>query len=430
MLNLIQNKAWALHPAKLQEIEIFITTRLEGKENDFQIVKPVKNGLKSEENYTVTENGTAIIPIFGTISKRANMLDDFSGGTSAEILRLKIQSALDNPKVSSIFLDIDSPGGTVEGTKELSDFIFENRGKKPITAFTDGMIASAAYWIGSAADKIVATDTAIIGSIGVAMTHYDVSGKDAQKGVVRTQISAGKYKRIASDEKPLSDEGREYLQSMVDTYYSMFVEGVARNRGVSVENALQMADGKDFIGKKALLIGLVDSISARESALENLHIRSVTKMDYKTLKEKHPDLFAQILEEGKQSNASSIEKAKEDATKAERERVTEILSAEGDKDATVEAIIKGTSASDVFKTFFQIEKQKKVDGLQAMASSAPVSVGRQTPGDSGNEKNFMSEVEKLVAQGKSKADAVREIAKSFPDLHAKYVENLKKEKGA
>ena len=166
------------------------------------------------------------------------MLDDFSGGTSAEILRLKIQSALDNPKVSSIFLDIDSPGGTVEGTKELSDFIFENRGKKPITAFTDGMIASAAYWIGSAADKIVATDTAIIGSIGVAMTHYDVSGKDAQKGVVRTQISAGKYKRIASDEKPLSDEGREYLQSMVDTYYSMFVEGVARNRGVSVENAL------------------------------------------------------------------------------------------------------------------------------------------------------------------------------------------------
>jgi signal peptide peptidase SppA len=171
-----------------------------------------------------------------------------------------------------VLLYVDSPGGTVDGTQALADLIFNARGKKPIVAIADGMAASAAYWIGSAADKFfISGDTTLTGSIGVVAQHTDISTAEEKRGIKVTEITAGKYKRIASEHAPLTDEGRASIQERVDHLYSVFVDNVARNRGVSSDLvASDMADGKLFVGKQAIKAGLVDGVSTPEAAIASL----------------------------------------------------------------------------------------------------------------------------------------------------------------
>jgi signal peptide peptidase SppA len=219
--------------------------------------------------YDVTDNGVAIIPVDGVLSKRMNLLSQISGGTSMSILGADIQQALDDPLVNTIILNIDSPGGTVDGTQQLSDLIFNARGTKPIIALADGTMASAAYWIGSAADEVyAASQTTTIGSIGVVATHTDVSGAEAMDGYKTTEITAGKYKRIASQYAPLTQDGRQSIQDSVDYTYSIFVNDVARNRGTDAETVVNnMADGRTFQGQQAVDAGLVDGIATLEQLI-------------------------------------------------------------------------------------------------------------------------------------------------------------------
>ena len=107
------------------------------------------------------------MPIYGTISHRAHMVEDISGpgGTSAEKVGRQLAELLDDPAVGSIVLDIDSPGGTIAGVPELADQIFAARGQKKIVAVANSLAASAAYWIGSAAEDFVVTPSGGAGSI-------------------------------------------------------------------------------------------------------------------------------------------------------------------------------------------------------------------------------------------------------------------------
>jgi len=133
-------------------------------------------------------------------------------------------------------------------------------------------MASAAYWIGSAADAVyISGDTSQVGSIGVVAAHMDISKAEEMIGVKTTEITAGKYKRIASRHAPLSQEGRQTMQEMVDYVYSAFVGDVAKHRGVSEEQVLeQMADGRIFFGRQAVNAGLVDGVSTMEELIGKL----------------------------------------------------------------------------------------------------------------------------------------------------------------
>jgi ClpP class serine protease len=145
-----------------------------------------------------------------------------------------------------------------------------------------GTIASAAYWIGAAADELyLASDTTQVGSIGVVATHVDVSQAEHQAGYKTTSVAAGKYKCIASQYAPLTQEGRASMQDMVDHVYTAFVHDVATFRRRSIETVLQdMADGKIFLGSKALEVGLADGFAQEEdvlSALQQGRTRSIGK---------------------------------------------------------------------------------------------------------------------------------------------------------
>lgn len=260
MIEDLYGKPWALRPAALAEIEGLL-----GNREAIEVLRQERSALAAERE---KRGGVAVVPVLGVLEKRGSWITRLFGGTPLANVKEQLKLALAAKEVSGIVLLVDSPGGSVDGTKDLADFILENRGKKPIVAFADGMMASAAYWIGSAAGEVVAEDTALVGSIGVALTHVDRSERDSKSGIRRTQIFAGRYKRIASDEKPLTKEGAEYLQGLVDTYYGLFLDSVAAHRGVSVEHALSMADGREFIGRQALEIGLVDRIGTFETALQ------------------------------------------------------------------------------------------------------------------------------------------------------------------
>lgn len=267
----VLTSAWAIVPAKLFEIQEIYRTHLRGDKIDIKAIEAIRDQksevgdqstINNPKRYQVI-NDIAIIPIQGVIAKRMNLFTQISGGVSTQLTGNDIKEALADDSIKSILLDIDSPGGTVDGTQELADIVFAGRDKKPIVTYSDGMILSGAYWVGSAADAIyISGDTIDIGSIGVVSSHVDYSEYEKKIGVKTTEIYAGKYKRIASDTKPLTKEGKQYIQDQIDYLYSVFVDQVAKQRGVSSEIVLKnMADGKIFIGKQSLTAGLVDGIS-------------------------------------------------------------------------------------------------------------------------------------------------------------------------
>ena len=269
----ILSSPWAIVPDKLFEIQEIYSTHLRGEKADIESIeartgKPLQNDRKPYQ----VENGMAIIPIHGVIAKRMNMFSQISGGVSTQILGDDIRSALENTDIKGIILDVDSPGGTVDGTAELGQLIYKNRGVKPILAYTDGMIASAAYWIASAADQIfISGATTMVGSIGVVASHVDYSEYEKQKGIKTTEVYAGKYKRIASEHEPLSKEGQESIQERVDYLYSIFVDVIAKHRATTTNDVVnRMADGKIFIGQQAVNAGLVDGFTTFDELLNSV----------------------------------------------------------------------------------------------------------------------------------------------------------------
>jgi len=270
---------WAIMPEKLYEIQAIYSTHLRGEKIDIKGIeamlgKPLNNEKKPYQEI----DGVAIIDINGIISKRMNMFTQISGGVSSQIAMKDFRQAFDDPEIKAIILLIDSPGGTVDGTEDLANTIYEARQQdvKPIVTFADGLMASAAYWIGAAADRIyISGDTAQVGSIGVVATHIDYSQYEAKIGIKTTEIYAGRYKRITSEYEPLTNEGRQYLQNRVDYYYSIFANTMARFRPEKLQipeddGVIPWADGKVFIGNQAIDNGLVDGVSTFDRLIEML----------------------------------------------------------------------------------------------------------------------------------------------------------------
>jgi signal peptide peptidase SppA len=264
----LTKSSWAIIPNWLDQIHGIVGRKIHGIDasDDFK----GDAGYSHEMSLT---NGSAVVPIKGPLFKKANMMTEFSGATSMALVSNDFRAALADDSVKQIVLHIDSPGGTIDGTKELADLIYESRGGKPIIAYVDGMAASAAYWIASAADKIVASsETAIVGSVGVITAHYDYSKYYENEGVKKKYIYQGKYKGMGREAEPLTKEGEALIQGEIDGLYSIFVESVAKNLGISAEKALEITDGsKIFNGQEGVELGLVHEIATLDSVLSIEH---------------------------------------------------------------------------------------------------------------------------------------------------------------
>lgn len=255
------NSPWAIRPETLTEMCGIYTAHRSDETTDFKAVEAALGRPRANQakHYQV-QDGVAVIPLEGIISKRMSLFGDICGGTSTQAFQDELAGALSDPSVSAIILSVDSPGGNVDGVQAASDAVFAARKRKPIAAWVDGQMASAAYWIGSAASQVfIGADTDIVGSIGIVTQHVDTSNAEHQRGVKITDITAGKYKRIDGQHAPLSREGRDTIQDQVDQVYGAFVDDVARNRGVNARTVLsKMADGRVFIGQQSVDAGIAD----------------------------------------------------------------------------------------------------------------------------------------------------------------------------
>ncbi len=215
----------------------------------------------------------AVINVMGIIAQHASQVDNVSGpgGTSTERVMSSFKAAIADPSVKGIILNVDSPGGNVSGVQALADEIYRSRGRKPIVAQVNSLMASAAYWIGSAADEIVMTPGAQAGSIGVYALHRDVSAAAEKEGIKFTFISAGKYKVEGNAYEPLTDEARRAAQAGVDAYYQDFVRAVARGRGVPVDKVLKgFGEGRTLKDTLAVKEGLADSIAPLDVTIRRM----------------------------------------------------------------------------------------------------------------------------------------------------------------
>jgi len=263
VIRLISEERWAILPSKLDQICEVVRLWCSGAD-----MAPY--AAKEKPEPSTVGNAIAVLPLFGMISRRANMMTDFSGGTSVAKFTNQFRAAMNEPEIGAIVIDIDSPGGGVFGVDELAAEIFQARKKKPIVAIANPVAASAALWIGSAASEFVVTPSGQAGSIGVYAMHQDMSKLNEQMGVKPTYVSAGKYKVEGNPDEPLGEEARAHMQADVDQYYHSFTSAVARNRGVkrdAVVNGFgqgRMLSSKDAVKERmADWVGTFDDVINR-----------------------------------------------------------------------------------------------------------------------------------------------------------------------
>lgn len=270
---------WAILPEKFEAIKAVLKLRASGGHVSDEEIAAIVAGSKRPSPRT--SGNVAVIPVYGVICYRGDMFTDASGMTSVMSLTRQFRQAVSDDSVKAIVFDVDSPGGTVDGVPELADEIFNARDSKKIVAVANTQSASAAYWLASSADELVITPSGDVGSIGVFTCHEDWSKFNENMGVKPTYIFAGKYKVEANPDEPLSDEARMHIQNDIDSFYGMFVNSVARNRGAKPADVRNgFGQGRTVTAKDAVAQGMADRVATLDQTLSRFGATGqITRMD-------------------------------------------------------------------------------------------------------------------------------------------------------
>lgn len=253
----------------------------EGDFNDLANLSPealeTKRGQRLERTWTVKKRGNvAITAVHGAISRYDSFLNWLRGGTALEDLALDFKTALDNPEIKAIVLDIDSPGGEAAGINEFSEMV--HAANKPVVAYIGNQAASAALWIASAAKEVVVNKTAELGSLGVVFGYRTTESK-----IVEIVSTASPKKRL----DPGSKEGRAEIQQRADDLAGIFISQVAKYRGTTEEKVKSdFGQGGMMIAEKAIKAGMADKFGSLEGVIAELQAKytnyGVSTMGLKT----------------------------------------------------------------------------------------------------------------------------------------------------
>ena len=336
--NRIAGEPWAITETAMQSI-----LQIAMRENETPQAVAAKLGRELQNTYNVIErDGVAIIPVTGPLFRYANIFTSISGATSYELIAKDFRSALDNAKIHTIILDIDSPGGEVNGVSELASMIYEARGKKPIIAYASGDAASGAYWIASAADEIVVSETSALGSIGV-VGMYRKADDDKAIEIVSSQSP---HKRL----DPASDDGHARLQSRIDAMADVFIGSIARHRNIDASRVLNDYGGGDvFIGQQAVDASLADRIGSLEKLITHYSTKPAPQTEGLFLSQTKKENPPMTLDELKANHPELITQISANARAEERKRFNDILGSEEAKgrEKLAQEIALGTELSPV-----------------------------------------------------------------------------------
>lgn len=362
---LAASRPWLMLPDALDSLMAIADRQGDPEALEARLGRPLEN-----TRVVTMRDGIAVIPVTGPIMRYANMFTRISGATSTQELATDLQTALDDPKVKGIILNVDSPGGEANGINELGDMVFAARGKKPIKAYGGGTVASASYWIGSSADELVIDDTALLGSIGVVV---EVALREAREGEKRYTITSSN----APNKRPNleTEEGRAELSKTIDALGEVFVAKVARNLGVNPDQVPAMGDhGGLKVGAAAVASGLAHRLGSLESLITEMAKEAATPRIFsmtivKTTAELHAAIAAGTdpktiqIAAVEQVDIAAIKTASAaEAVTAERARIKGIneLAAKGFEKEIEAAIDGGTSVEATALTLFKASQDRGI----------------------------------------------------------------------
>ena len=269
---------WCMRPDVLNAMHAVLLRWASGNRlDDAQIRAAIGDApqvaAQNRERASRGAGSVAVIPVYGVLSPRAHMVEDISGsgGTSTERLARQFRQALADDSVGAIVLDVASPGGNAQGVMELADEIYAARSRKKIVGVAAPQAASGALWLISAAEEVVVTPSGEAGSVGAYGVHEDWSKALEAEGVAVNFISYGKYKVEGNSTQPLDDEARGYMQAQVNAVGQMFERGLAKNRGLSVDDVRKnFGEGRMLLAADAVKAGMADRVDTLDNTIARL----------------------------------------------------------------------------------------------------------------------------------------------------------------
>lgn len=236
---------------------------------------------QSQQAYGVSEAGIpvsepaqgmiAVVPLWGPLTPSGDW-----GGTSLDDFASLMRSLDNNPNVSTIVLNTNTPGGTVSKTPEAAAAVraVRDHGKTKIIAVVNGMMASAGTWVASGASEIVITPSGEAGSIGVICMYADWSKAYESVGIKVDVLRVPSGKARFSGIEPLTDEMRQVMQGKLELSYEQFKRAVADNRGIRIDQVEKKFGGGEMMdAQSAVDAGLVDRIGTLDDTLARLMTR-------------------------------------------------------------------------------------------------------------------------------------------------------------
>lgn len=421
-------KYWAIEPDTFNNLEALVS----------------KDAPVLENTRTVRiQNGVAVIPVSGTITGRMDFLTYILGGTALDILAKDFRAALENNDVQAIILDFDSPGGIAVGPAEMADMIFNARGSKPIISYVGRNCCSAAYWLASAADKIVAHPSALLGSIGV-VTTIPVQEQPDENGTKCYEIVSSNAKAKRPD--PRTEDGIQSIKAELDALESQFIGSVAKFRNISEEKIRNdFGKGGVVIGHEALQRNMADELGSFESVLASLTVtskngRNITMDKTKTdthaaseitasyIRSQYPEVAQAIADEAYNKGVSDNNKTAEEAYNkgilAERERILAIekIAMPGHSDLVEKAKADGSmTAENLAMQMVMADKKRGVShlvSLQTAEKELPPIPEAPAPTASEQIDSEAPLEDRAKAEWNKSADLRREFANEFEDYLA------------
>lgn len=341
----------------------------------------------NHKNNVDVRNGIAVMHIDGTLTYRSSFWKAIFGVDTYNSIGNAFDELIANDSVKGIVLSIDSPGGEIKGVSDLADHIFAARGTKPcgIVAHSAATMCSAAYWIASACENIVASSVAQVGSIGV----MGILGGDEDKSVTYLRSNLSPNKNL----DPNTPEGRSAIEKNLDAMAKVFVEALAKNRNSDFDSVLERyGQGKVFVGQEALEAGMVDAIDSLDSVVDKM-------INHQTIGGNMPTNQTPAQTPAAQATVD-VDAVRQEAVAAERTRIAGISSAfEGlGLDGDCKKFIAEGKTVDEAKAFCLEACKKQLAEAKTAAPSATANPANPAA-DPAAAAGLTAEQKALIAQG-------------------------------
>lgn len=434
---------WAVEPGRfaqmlqhVADINLAAHVQLAG---ELQQAAPLSGALGAaldqDMGMEMTAEGVAILSLQGTLTKYGS---SFSSQGSTQNARRMIRNAARSERAKAIVLRIDSPGGSVAGTDDLARDIADAAKQKPVIAYAEDLMASAAYWVGSQATKIYANPSAEIGSIGVYTYLHDVSRMAENAGVKAIVVRSGKFKGMGTPGEAVSDEMLAEVQSKVDEYAADFASAVAMGRKMKPDAVAEIADGRTFKAAAAQSMGLIDGVMSFDEAVAKA-LPSSTKV---SAVNKRPAVNStkgdmSMSTEEKTGSADSIAGSVLEAVRSAT--IQELRGAcPGASSDFIVSQMEANATLEQAKTAFIAEQSKAIAAKEESAARVETAKTKSTAGleitSAATPESTADDFESLVtaemqSRGCKRHVAVRNVARKNPEARLNYVRNYNAEHG-